>query len=227
MGLIYDHNQDFDVVRVDLGNQFSDGGSWAVQPKVYILKNPVDSNQTRPETDPADWADVPAKFISGSQFHERWVPRRRPRRLLCRPLRANCRPAKRLWLAVGGVKGGGANDFISVSEVASYGTAGSTVAFARIRHQTDQYDRDGRPANGKVHRLAGKHGADDAADGSRPATPWARATSQRLPYAADVADDDACKLHAAGGPGRAGLVCRPDRHLTVLGGPTRRARCHL
>src|ERR1035437_9986538 len=43
VGLIYDHNQDFEVVRVDLGNQFGDGGSWAVQPKVYILKNPVDS----------------------------------------------------------------------------------------------------------------------------------------------------------------------------------------
>ena len=99
VGLIYDHNQDFEVVRVDLGNQFGDGGSWAVQPKVYILKNPTDSNQTRPETDPTDWAEVPAKLISGSQFHATMDRDSVTRDAYCvRPLRAHCRPTERLRL---------------------------------------------------------------------------------------------------------------------------------
>jgi hypothetical protein len=138
VGLIYDHNQDFEVVRVDLGNQFGDGGSWAVQPKVYILKNPVDSNQTRPETDPTDWAEVPAKLISGSQFHANMDPSPSPETPIVFDLSA-LTPAQRNgygW-AVGGVKGSGGNDFISVSEVASYGTAGSTLAFAFTSQPTN------------------------------------------------------------------------------------------
>jgi hypothetical protein len=130
VGLIYDHNQDFEVVRVDLGNQFGDGGSWAVQPKVYVLKNPVDSNTTRPETDPKDWAEVPAKLISGSQFHTTMdIPS--PETPIVFDL-SGLTAAQRNgygW-AVGGVKGSGTADFISVSEVASYGTAGNTLAIA-------------------------------------------------------------------------------------------------
>ena len=131
VGLIYDHNQDFEIVRVDLGNQFSDGGSWAIQPRVYILKNPVDSNQTRPETDPTDWAEVPAKLISGSQFHATMDPTPSPETPIVFDLSALTAAQRNGYgWAVGGVKGSGANDFISVSEVASYGTAGSTLAFA-------------------------------------------------------------------------------------------------
>ena len=131
VGLIYDHNQDFEVVRVDLGNQFGDGGSWAVQPKVYILKNPADSNQTRPETDPTDWAEVPATLISGSQFHATIDPGQSPESPIVFDLSAlSAAQRNGFGWAVGGVKGSGANDFISVAEVASYGTAGSTLAFA-------------------------------------------------------------------------------------------------
>jgi Concanavalin A-like lectin/glucanases superfamily/Bacterial lectin/PA14 domain len=131
VGLIYDHNQDFEVVRVDLGNQFGDGGSWASQPKVYILKNPVDSSQSRPETDPTDWAEVPAKLLSGSQFHATMDPTPSPETPIVFDLSALTAAQRNGYgWAVGGVKGSGANDFISVCEVASYGTAGSTVAFA-------------------------------------------------------------------------------------------------
>jgi hypothetical protein len=138
VGLIYGYNQDFEVVRVDLGNQFSDGGSWAVQPKVYILKNPVDRNQTRPETDPTDWAEVPAKLISGSQFHATVDPTPSPETPIAFDLSALTAAQRNGYgWTVGGVKGSGANDFISVSEVASYGTAGSTLAFAFMGQPTN------------------------------------------------------------------------------------------
>jgi len=138
VGLIYDHNQDFEVVRVDLGFQFGDGGSWASQPKVYILKNPVDSSQTRPETDPTDWAEVPAKLLSGSQFHATMDPTPSPETPIVFDLSALTAAQRNGYgWAVGGVKGSGANDFISVCEVASYGTAGSTVAFAFTTQPTN------------------------------------------------------------------------------------------
>ncbi|HEY5911908.1 MAG TPA: LamG-like jellyroll fold domain-containing protein [Verrucomicrobiae bacterium] len=131
VGLVYDYNQDFEVVRVDLGNQFGDGGSWAVQPKLYILKNPVDSNQTRPETDPTDWAEVPAPLISGSQFHVAIDPNPSPNTPIVFNLSGLSASQRNGYgWAVGGVKGSGSADFISISEVASYGTAGSTLAFA-------------------------------------------------------------------------------------------------
>ena len=138
VGLIYGHNQDFEVVRVDLGNQFGDGGSWAVQPKVYILKNIVDTNQTRPETDPADWAEVPAKLISGSQFKATMDPTPSPETPIVFDLSALTSAQRNGYgWAVGGVKGSGGNDFISVSEVASYGTAGGTLAFAFTAQPTN------------------------------------------------------------------------------------------
>src|SRR5664279_1205208 len=138
VGLIYDHNQDFEIIRVDLGNQFGDGGSWAVQPKVYVLKNPTDSNQTRPETDPADWAEVPAKLISGSQFHANMDPSPSPETPIVFDLSALTAAQRNGYgWAVGGVEGSGANDFISVSEVASYGTVGSTLAFAFTAQPTN------------------------------------------------------------------------------------------
>jgi len=131
VGLIYDHNQDFEVVRVDLGNQFGDGGGWATQPKVYILKNPVDCSQTRPETDTNDWLEVPAKLISGSQFQATVDPTPSPNTPLVFDL-STLSAAQRngFGWAVGGAKGSGSADFISVSEVASYGTVGATLAFA-------------------------------------------------------------------------------------------------
>jgi hypothetical protein len=147
VGLIYDHNQDFEVVRVDLGNQFGDGGGWATQPKVYILKNPVDSNQTRPETDPNDWVEVPAKLISGSQFQATVDPTPSPNTPIVFDLSTlNAAQRNGYGWAVGGVKGSGANDFISVSEVASYGTAGATQAFVLTGQPTNVTVRAGQRA---------------------------------------------------------------------------------
>ncbi len=59
-GMTYPHDEDFQLIKVDLGQQFADGGDWQAQPNVYILKNPVDTGSTRPETDTNNWVQVPA-----------------------------------------------------------------------------------------------------------------------------------------------------------------------
>jgi hypothetical protein len=58
VGLQYSSIYRFDTLTVDLGNQFVDGGDWDSPPRIFILKNPVDTNQTRPETDPTNWVEL-------------------------------------------------------------------------------------------------------------------------------------------------------------------------
>jgi hypothetical protein len=58
VGLQYGATYRFDTLTVELGQQFGDGGDWEATPKVYILKNPVDTDKTRPETDPTNWLEV-------------------------------------------------------------------------------------------------------------------------------------------------------------------------
>src|SRR5262249_38301629 len=72
-GLIYNQPQVFGVVKVDLGNQFGDGGDWASTPNIYILKQPIDPNQSRPESTPSvngapAWVQVPGTIISGNVY---------------------------------------------------------------------------------------------------------------------------------------------------------------
>jgi len=177
VGLIYDHNQDFEVIKVDLGNQFGDGGSWISQPKVYILKNPVDSNQTRPETDPTDWAEVPAILISGSQFQFTIDPSPSPNTPIVFDL-SGLSAAERNgygW-AVGGVKGSGSADFISISEVTSYGTAGATPALAFVGQPTNATVMAGQRAKFQVTAQSTmpityqwlKDGSPVSSDGTQP-----------------------------------------------------------
>ncbi|MCA9168984.1 MAG: hypothetical protein KDB23_15025, partial [Planctomycetales bacterium] len=59
VGLQYNSLVEFDTIQIDLGFQFPDGGDWEEMPKVYILKNPVDTNQADPESDP-NWVEVAA-----------------------------------------------------------------------------------------------------------------------------------------------------------------------
>ena len=47
VGLGYASPATFDVVTVELGNQFVDGGDWETVPSVYILKNPVMRTRSR------------------------------------------------------------------------------------------------------------------------------------------------------------------------------------
>jgi hypothetical protein len=58
VGLQYSSPGRFDSITVELGNQFGDGGDWEATPRIFILKNPVDTNTTRPEDDPANWTEL-------------------------------------------------------------------------------------------------------------------------------------------------------------------------
>jgi hypothetical protein len=122
-GMIYPSAVDIRDIKVDLGQQFSDGGNWKAQPSVYILKNPVDSNTTRPEADTNDWVLVPANLISGSQFPATGVDGNpspnTPIVFDLSGLSASQRTGYG-W-AVGGVKGDGANGFLSFTEMRAYG----------------------------------------------------------------------------------------------------------
>ncbi|EEF62342.1 LamG-like jellyroll fold domain-containing protein [Pedosphaera parvula] len=126
-GMLYPSSVDIREIKVDLGQQFSDGGNWKVQPSVYILKNPVDSNSTRPEADTNDWVLVPANLISGSQFPATGVDANpspnTPIVFDLSGLTAGQRTGYG-W-AVGGAKGDGANGFLSFTEMRAYGFPGS------------------------------------------------------------------------------------------------------
>lgn len=58
VGLQYGSAYQFNSLKVELGKQYSFGGDWQSKPKIYILKNPVDTGTTRPEADPANWLEV-------------------------------------------------------------------------------------------------------------------------------------------------------------------------
>jgi Concanavalin A-like lectin/glucanases superfamily/PA14 domain/Bacterial lectin/Immunoglobulin I-set domain len=124
-GMTYPYDEDFDVIKVDLGQQFADGGDWQTQPSVYLLKNPVDTGSTRPETDTNNWVQVPANLISGSQFQTAVDPNPSPNTPVVFDLTGL--PASQRhgygW-AVGGVLGNGTTRFISVSELRAYGYTG-------------------------------------------------------------------------------------------------------
>lgn len=126
-GMTYPYNEDFQVIKVDLGQQFADGGDWQTQPSVYILKEPVDTGSTRPETDTNNWVQVAATLISGSQFQSAVDGNPSPNTPIVFDLTAL--PAAQRngygW-AVGGVMGNGTTRFLSFTELRAYGYTGTT-----------------------------------------------------------------------------------------------------
>jgi hypothetical protein len=128
-GLIYSTSAEFFAVKVDLGNQFGDGGSWGTEPKLYRLKNPVDTNTDRPEQETNHWEEVAAPLISGSLFNTAVDPTPSPNTPIVFDLSGL--PADQRtgygW-AVGGVAGDGANTFISISELSAFGVLGINPA---------------------------------------------------------------------------------------------------
>jgi hypothetical protein len=126
-GMTYPYNEDFQVIKVDLGQQFADGGDWQTQPSVYILKKPVDTGSTRPETDTNNWVQVPATLISGSQFQSAVDGNPSPNTPIVFDLTGL--PASQRngygW-AVGGVLGNGTTRFLSLTELRAYGYTGTT-----------------------------------------------------------------------------------------------------
>jgi hypothetical protein len=125
VGLQYGAIYRFDSLTVELGNQFADGGDWEATPKIYILKNPIDTNNTRPETDPANWLEVTgAVETTGHAFSPIVTPG--PGGTI--NFNLNAIPAAQRsgygW-AIGGVDGNqneaGVINFISVTELAATG----------------------------------------------------------------------------------------------------------
>ncbi|HWF19866.1 MAG TPA: LamG-like jellyroll fold domain-containing protein [Verrucomicrobiae bacterium] len=135
-GMIYQSPVDIQAIKVDLGQQFSDGGDWGSQPHVYILKNPKDTDSTQPQVDTNDWVQVPAVLISGSSpfLISGTLPNPSPNTPYVYDL-SGLTPAQRSgygW-AVGGVQASGAHAFMSFSELRAYGVASTnypTVSFA-------------------------------------------------------------------------------------------------
>jgi hypothetical protein len=125
VGLQYGSMYRFDSLNVELGNQFADGGDWEATPRIFILKNPVDTNTTRPETDPTNWLEITgASETTGHVFNPVVTPG--PGGTM--NFNLNAIPAAQRtgygW-AIGGVDGNqspaGAVNFISVTEISATG----------------------------------------------------------------------------------------------------------
>jgi hypothetical protein len=126
VGLQYGAQYRFDALTVELGQQFGDGGDWSSTPKIYILKNAVDTDKTRPENDPANWLEVTgAVETTGHVFNP--IAINGPGgtiRFDLSTIPAGLRTGYG-W-AIGGVDGneagGGGSHFISLTEVSATGS---------------------------------------------------------------------------------------------------------
>ena len=134
VGLGYAEPQVFGVVKVDLGYQFGDGGDWSFQPKVFILKNPIDTDQKAPETDLVDWVAVPASDVSGNIFDVNIDQPADSSPLVNSPIvfdLSHLPLSERTgwgW-AVGGVQGNGpVAQFVSIAEARAFGVSASSFS---------------------------------------------------------------------------------------------------
>ena len=120
VGLLYGRRVRIDRIKVFLGRQFDDGGGWREIPRVFILKNPVDPGDTPPETDPANWRELPPLGESYGRFDAKTGVN--PGEVFEFTLLD--RPESDVtgygW-AVGGVMGNGEKAFVSVTELRAYG----------------------------------------------------------------------------------------------------------
>jgi hypothetical protein len=124
VGLQYNSLVEFETISIELGHQFGDGGDWEELPKVYILKNPVDTNRTRPETDPENWQEVAAVETTGHLFETLVAPGAGDS--MAFTLTGTAAERTGWGWAVGGVDGNQREDglfnFISITEVLATGT---------------------------------------------------------------------------------------------------------
>ncbi|MCO6044349.1 hypothetical protein NG895_10565 [Aeoliella sp. ICT_H6.2] len=120
VGYQYNTLNRFDSVTVELATQFGDGGDWDSQPRVFVLKNPIDTNTTAPEDDPDNWFElVGATEGTGHVFDSLVTPG--DGGTISFDLSSFPEAARTGWgIAVGGVDGNaaasGAQNFISVTE---------------------------------------------------------------------------------------------------------------
>jgi hypothetical protein len=125
VGLQYNSLVEFESITIDIGHQFEDGGNWEETPKVYILKNPVDTNQDAPEDDATNWVEVAASETSGQVF-DPIVAFGEDGPTLTFSLTGSADERTGWGWAVGGVDGNqredGIYNFISITEVSAVGT---------------------------------------------------------------------------------------------------------
>jgi hypothetical protein len=125
VGLQYSSMYRFDTLTAELGLQFSNGGDWETTPRVFILKRPVDTNTSRPESDPTNWMEISgATETTGHAFSPLVTPG--PGGTVRFDLSSIPADQRTGWgWAMGGVDGNanasGAGNFISVTELTATG----------------------------------------------------------------------------------------------------------
>ncbi len=164
VGLLYQEAREINAIKVDLGQQFSDGGSWASLPNVYLLKGYYDTDTTRPETHPS-WVLVPAQLVSGSRFNTAGDVNPSPNTPIVFDLsKLSAEDRTAYGWAVGGVSGDNTVRFLSISELTAFGFVTGTNRLTIAQEPQSQTVIDGNQAIFKVE-----------AAGTRPMTyQWQR-----------------------------------------------------
>jgi MYXO-CTERM domain-containing protein len=141
VGLQYGSQARFDTITIEMGNQFVDGGDWEVEPRIFILKNPVDTDTTRPEEDPTNWVEITGfTETTGHVFSSDVVPGSGGTMTFDLAAIPAANRTGYGW-AVGGVDGNSnpetlAINFVSVSEISATGS------YVGMAHPGD-FDSDG------------------------------------------------------------------------------------
>jgi hypothetical protein len=121
VGLRYDHPIRFDRIRIFLAKQEKEGGAWTMPPKLYILKNPVDTNQTSPEKDAANWQELQYQPFFGAFCSGEATPG--PGAAFEISLIGLSMEARTGYgWAVGGAPGNGTKGYVSITELRAYTT---------------------------------------------------------------------------------------------------------
>jgi hypothetical protein len=166
VGLQYNSEVRFDSITIQLGNQFADGGDWDAPPRIFILKNPVDTGETPPEDDPENWLEI-FGFIEENEhvFSELVVPGLGGELRFKLDVEGISAADRTGWgWAVGGVDGNsdadGTPNFVSIAEVWADGVV-TTSGLTGDLNDDDVVDRR------DVALFASKYGTTNAvfADG--------------------------------------------------------------
>jgi hypothetical protein len=123
VGLLYGRPVRFDRIKVFLGRQSEDGGSWQQLPRLFILTNRVDPGSTPPEGDSANWRAVPLSLSYGASFSAKSSTN--PGEVLEFVLTIPAEDRVGYGWAVGGVKGNGRAGCVSITELRAYGEEAS------------------------------------------------------------------------------------------------------
>jgi hypothetical protein len=125
VGLQYNSMVRFDEITIQLGNQFSNGGDWDSQPRIFILKNPVDTGSTAPEDDPENWFEITGFLEENEHLFDPLVTPGVGGEIRFNLEGISAADRTGWGWAVGGVDGNssseGTNNFISVSELSAEG----------------------------------------------------------------------------------------------------------